>query len=114
LFEKGQPSYAFANGSKIGQGTTQPALIDVKLATSLSCLFDGFLSLFLATDEQDLASASRYAGQKVGRCVELPYRLRQINDVDRVPLLEDVWLHLRVPALGLMPKMNPCFEELGH
>src|SRR5262249_54963272 len=42
------------------------------------------------------------------------HRLAQIDDVDAVPLAEDVLLHLRIPALGLVAEVNPRLQQLGH
>src|SRR6185295_18651049 len=36
------------------------------------------------------------------------------DDVDPVALAEDVLLHLRVPTLGLVPEVDPRFEQLLH
>ena len=41
-------------------------------------------------------------------------RLLQVDDVDAVALAEDVVLHLRVPALGLVPEVDAGFEQLLH
>src|SRR6185369_10237788 len=41
-------------------------------------------------------------------------RLLQVDDVNPVALTEDVFLHLGVPALGLMPEVNTRFEQLFH
>ena len=41
-------------------------------------------------------------------------RLIEIDDVDLIALLEDVRLHLRVPALGLVTEMHARFQKLRH
>src|SRR5690606_7224858 len=38
----------------------------------------------------------------------------EVDDVDAVALGEDVALHLRVPAPGLVPKVNATLEQLPH
>ena len=40
--------------------------------------------------------------------------LLQVDDVNPVALAEDVFLHLGIPALGLMPEVNASFEQLLH
>ena len=52
--------------------------------------------------------------QVIGRLLELTDRLAQIDDVNLVALLEDERLHLRVPTLGLMAKVNAGFQQFGH
>ncbi len=42
------------------------------------------------------------------------HRLLQIDNVDTVAGAENVLLHLRVPAAGLMAKMNSGLQELLH
>ena len=46
--------------------------------------------------------------------MELPRGLIEIDDVNLVPLFENERLHLRVPTLGLVAKVDPCFEQLGN
>ena len=42
------------------------------------------------------------------------HRLLQIDDMDAIAGTKDVWLHLWVPAAGLVAKMHPGFQELFH
>jgi hypothetical protein len=37
-------------------------------------------------------------------------RLAQVNDVDAVASIENEAFHARVPAFGLMAKVNTCFQ----
>ena len=37
--------------------------------------------------------------------------LLEIDDVNAVALGKNVWLHLRIPALCLMPEMDACLEQ---
>ena len=53
-------------------------------------------------------------GDELGRFLEHLQRLLQVDDVNPVALAEDVFLHLRIPALGLMPEVNASFEQLFH
>src|SRR5207249_646855 len=43
---------------------------------------------------------------------EQRHRLRQVDDVDTVPLAENVRLHPRVPAVGLVTEVCSGFEQL--
>src|SRR5207237_8765302 len=98
----------------ISQRTAQPALIDIELPASQRRFLDRFLGLLLAADEQDFPAATCDLLQKLGRATQLLHGLIEIDDVNLVPLLEDERLHLRVPALGLVPKMEPRLKKLGH
>ena len=110
LFDVLQPADALADRGQIGQRSAEPALIDIKLSAGHRRFLDRFLRLLLAADEQNLAAAPRHFLQKIGRAMQLLHRLIEIDDVDRVALLENERLHLRIPALGLVTKMDACFE----
>src|SRR5258708_29753717 len=38
----------------------------------------------------------------------------QVDDVDSVTFAKDVFLHLWIPALGLVPEVNAGFEQFFH
>ena len=59
-------------------------------------------------------TAPRYLLEKFGGALKLPRSLIEVDDVDLVTFFKDVRLHLRVPALGLMTKVDPCFEQLRY
>ena len=46
--------------------------------------------------------------------VELLDGLAEVDDVDGVALLENEGLHLRVPALGLVAKVDAGLEKFRH
>ncbi len=48
----------------------------------------------------------------LGGLAEQGDRLLQVDDVDGVALAEDVGLHLRVPAPGLVPEVDAGFQQL--
>jgi hypothetical protein len=50
--------------------------------------------------------------EEISRGIQLPRRLIEVDDVNLVPLFKNVRLHLRVPTLGLVTKVDPCFEKL--
>ena len=49
--------------------------------------------------------------QKVVCLVEAAHGLLQIDDVGLVPLSVDEWLHLRIPAGSLVPKVDASVDE---
>ena len=51
---------------------------------------------------------------EVERAREQRHGLRQVDDVDAVAVAEDVRLHLRVPAVGLVAEMRSGLEQLLH
>src|SRR5664280_1149742 len=52
--------------------------------------------------------------RNLGGFLEHLQRLLQVNDVNSIALAEDIFLHLRVPTLRLVPEVNPGFEQLLH
>jgi hypothetical protein len=53
-------------------------------------------------------------GDELRRLLEHLQRLLQVDDVNAVALAEDVFLHLGIPALGLMPEVDSRFEQFLH
>ena len=65
------------------------------------------------TNRIDAAVRDRLLDELVG-AVDVGQRLLQVDDVDAVALGEDVALHLRVPAPGLVPEVHAGVEQLLH
>jgi hypothetical protein len=42
------------------------------------------------------------------------HRLSKINDVNAIARSVDVTLHIRIPAMGLVAKMDASLEQLAH
>src|SRR5262249_1518611 len=72
------------------------------------------LRLALGADKNGVLSLSGDLGQEVGGSDEAFDRLPDVDDVDQVPLPEDVRLHLRVPAAHSMAEMNSGLYEVLH
>jgi hypothetical protein len=84
------------------------------LARRLRAWRDGDLGLALGADEQHLAAASGGLLDEVEGAREQGHSLRQIDDMDAVAVAEDVRLHPRVPAMGLVAEMRSGLEQLLH
>jgi len=92
----------------------QPTLVDVELRAAL-CLFgNDILRLALGADEEDRLALGGHVGNELGRLFEHLQGLLKVDDVNAVALTEDVFLHLGVPALGLVPEVDSSFEQLFH
>src|SRR6185369_8775317 len=74
----------------------------------------GILRLPLGADKENRLAAGAQVGHKLRRVFEQLQRLLQVDDVNPIALAEDVFLHLGIPALGLMPEVNTRFEQLLH
>src|SRR4029453_1283659 len=88
--------------------------VDIELPTSLRGFLDGFLSLFFASHKKHFTAPSGDIAEKSCRFLKLPNGLAEIDDIDRVSLLEDERLHLWIQTFCLVAKVNACFEEFGH
>ena len=102
------------HGLPVGQHAAQPAVVDVVLAAALGRVGDLVAGAALGADEQHAAAA----GHDVAHLQRAPgaasARSGQIDDMDAVAHAEDVRLHLRVPAAGVVAEMHASFQELTH
>jgi hypothetical protein len=94
--------------------SAQPALVDVEHLAAGGFFGDGFLRLALGADEQHVLALRGHFDYIAGRVFEELQRLLQIDDVDTVTFAKDVFFHLWIPALGLVPEVNAGFEQFFH
>ena len=99
---------------EVGEHAAEPALVDVRLVGAGRLLGDRLLGLLLGPDEQDLLAARDGLADELEGDIETLDRLGQVDDVDPVALGEDEWLHLRVPAAGLVAEVDTGLEQLAH
>src|SRR5207244_7272527 len=90
---------------EVGEEPAEPALVDVVHPALLRFFGHDVLRLALGADEEDRLSVRGKIGQELFGFAEPLHRLVQIDDVDAVPLSENVFLHLRIPALRLVAEM---------
>ncbi len=89
-------------------------LVDVRHPRAVGLFGHGILRLALGADKQNRLAARAQFGNELRRVLEKLERLLQVDNVDPVALAKDVFLHLGIPALGLMPEVNTRFEQLLH
>ena len=99
---------------EVRQKPAQPAVVDVEHVAAGGFFGDGFLRLALGADKHHRLAHSRLLADIAHRVFEQLEGLLQIDDVDSVPFAENVFLHLRIPALGLVPEVNASFEQFFH
>jgi hypothetical protein len=87
-----------------------PTLVHVEPPAARGLLEHGVLGLLLRPDEQHAAAAGGQLADERVRLAEFLQCFLQIDDVNAVALTEDVLLHLRVPALGLVAEMHPGLQ----
>src|SRR5687768_16803398 len=84
------------------------------LAALARGLGDRLLRLALGADEQHLAASADGRSNEVERAGEQRHGLRQVDDMDAVARAEDVRLHPRVPAVGLVAEVSAGLDQLLH
>ena len=102
------------HGDPVGEQSAQPALVDVRHTGAVRFFRNRILSLTLGADEKNRLAARAKIGDIIRRVLEHLQRLLQVDDVNAVALAKDVFLHLRIPTLGLMPEVHTCFEQFLH
>src|SRR5262249_29988089 len=89
-------------------------VVHVEHAAAVGLFENGVLRLAFGADKQNPLPARGEIGNECGSFLEELERLLQVNDVDPIALAEDVLLHLRIPALGLMTEVHASFQKLFH
>jgi hypothetical protein len=69
--------------------------------------------LALAANKEDLLVLAGQFAEEVSSFVDLIDGLLDVEDVDVVFGAHDEFLHLGVPAFGLMSKVDASFDEFG-
>src|SRR6266403_2616610 len=114
LLQRLQAIDAALDGLEVGQRAAQPAIGDVELAGARRLLDHRVLRLLLGADEEHGPAAGADVADELEGLAREPHGLLQIDDVDAVAGAEDVRLHLRVPALGLVAEVDAGLEQLAH
>ena len=114
LFERLEALDRVRDRLPVGEHAAQPAVIDEMLARTTRGLGDRLLRLALGADEQNLATARDGRADELQSAREERHGLRQVKDMDAVAIAEDVGLHLRVPAVGLVAEVRAGFDQLLH
>ena len=101
-----------ADGLRVRERAAEPALGHVELLDGLGRRLDELGDLLLRRDEEDLLAAEDRVLEELRGLVEEGDGLGEVDDVDSVALVEDVSLHLRVPALRLMAEVKTGIKHV--
>src|SRR5213075_611002 len=110
LLDVFQSADALTDRCEISQRAAQPALVHVELPARQCGFFYCFLRLLFAANKQNPATAASDFLQEIGSPPELPHRFIKIDDVNLVALLKNERLHLWIPTLRLVSKMDTSFQ----
>ena len=105
---------ALRDGREVGEGATQPTLVDERHPTLLGVGVDRILRLALGADKEHPAAVGDEVSHEDVRLLDPVERLLEIDDVDPGPLAVNEPAHLGVPAAGLVPEVHTRLEQLLH
>ena len=105
---------AALDGVGVGEGAAEPAGGDVGHAAAFGFGLDGFLGLTFGADEEDGVPVSDQVADEVAGLLQAFDGLLEVDDVDAVAFGEDEFLHLGVPAAGLVAEVNPSLQQGFH
>lgn len=105
---------ALGDGLEVGEHAAEPTLAHVRHVHTGGLGLDGLLGLLLGADEQHGAAVGHGGLDEVVGDVDQIERLEEVDDVDAVALGEDVLLHLRVPAAGLVAELETGLQHFAH
>ena len=106
-----QPTERPLNRLQIGEGATQPAFRDIKLAAGFGGFFDRLLRLLFGADEQHAPALADGAAEKIAHAFDRREGLAEVDDVDSVAGIEDEFLHLGIPTFGLVSEVDARFQQ---
>src|SRR5579875_206757 len=99
---------------EVSQHAAQPALVDVVHAATFRLFGYGLLGLLLRTNEENALTVGSELLDEIVGFIEARDRLLKIDDMNAVAVHEDEGCHLRIPASGLMPKVDTGLKKLFH
>ena len=110
FFKLFHATQALRDSLEVGQKTTQPTLVHIGLADAGCLLGDRLLSLLLRSHEEDGAAVGDGLLDEVVGLVNVGQGLLKVDDVNTAALGQDKTLDFRVPAAGLVSKVNASVQ----
>ncbi len=105
---------ALADGAPVGERAAEPTVVDIGLRGARRLAGDCILSLALGAHKQHVVPGRHRIADGVICLLDEDDGLLQIQDVDPVPLGENIRFHLRVPAPRPVPEVHPRFQKCFH
>ena len=113
-FQVTQTTYRLTNSLVVGQHAAQPAVINVRHATTLRLLTDVLAGSTLGANEHDLVLAFSQLLDEIQSAVERRKSVFKVDDMDFVTSAKDVLTHLWIPVTGLVTEMYTSLQHLAH
>ena len=89
-------------------------MIDVEHCAAPSFFRNGLLGLALGAYKEDHTPLTGQLADEAARIAEHLEGLLQIDDMNSIAFAEDILLHLRVPAAGLVAEVHTGLQQLLH
>ena len=102
------------DGPIVGQHAAQPAVGDVRHATTLCFFLDDRAGCALGSDEHDGATLGRQPADEIHRVCEQGQGFFEVDNVDLAAGPENERSHLGIPVTGLVTEMHAGFQQLTH
>ena len=111
LFQSHQIIDSRLDSLEVGHEAAEPPTVHIHGAASDCFLCDDDFRLLLGADEQYAAAAGGQVGYEFRSDLDVFQGYLRVEDVDLLPLLINVGLHLGMPALGWVADVDTSFEE---
>ena len=89
-------------------------MVDKRCGATFGFFTNDFLGLALGANEEDGALVRSQFAYELHRFLVHQHRGFEVDDVNLVPVPEDVRCHLGVPVTGLVAEMNAGFQHFAH
>ena len=98
----------------VGEHAAQPAMADIRHATTLGLLLDQLLRGALGAHENELVAARGDLAHLLQSPVEGRHRVLEVDDVNLVARAKDIRAHLGVPVAGLVAEVDTRLQHVAH
>ena len=114
FFEFFHATKTLRHGLEVGQETTEPPLVHIRLSHAGCLLADSFLSLLLGAHKQNGSTVGNGLTHKVVGLVDKGQGLLQVDDVNATAFGQNKALDFGVPPTSLVSKVNTAVEQLSN
>ena len=102
------------DGLPVGEGSTEPTVIDVILVGLQSGICDGLPCLFFCADKECVSAIGDDIMNSLQGPLEQGSGFVEVDNVDAISCTEDVAFHFGVPTVCCVSEVNASFDELSN
>ena len=97
LLKKLQPLDTLSDGRKVSQGTTKPSFYHVEHSAFIRFLLNDIFGILFGPDKKNFTTISNIVSKKINSFGQPFKSFFKIDDMDTVPLHEDIWFVVGMP-----------------